>query len=371
MLTIEKLNVEFEKQYGKVVEGEQIDKDIDFISKSLNEFYSDKKIVVIGNDKTVESTVKNINDSLLRAVPMINVFEFGNNKTNAFASKIEEDYVIGVLRGTFSSLKKLFWSIVESDEFSEMPRLSVVNKNIMIEKLNQYCLDFLKYHEFAHIINGHCDYIITRGIKELCEDTNTTTDSGKGLILQTLEYDADCCAISSLINEEIRGYIYIFQNMGVAPIAESFINSFESFLCTVIISLYTLFQKLASTREYQNTELTKEKLEVMSHPVPGIRIVYIIINIGCILNQWKIFDKNQISRLIDAMFEELGKYIKISEYVVPAYYIKYSLNDLIIEQIQKVHDNWKNTREDLQKFTYAKLAEYGEFNYKEAVFGKE
>ena len=370
MLTIEKLNREFEKQYGKVVEGEQIDKDIDFISKSLNKYYDDKKILSIRPDKTIENTVKNINNSLIREIPEINVFEFSNNKTNAFASKIDEEYVIGMLKVTFSSLKKLFWSIVESDEFSEMPRLSVVKKDIMINNLNQHCLDFLKFHEFAHIINGHCDYIKTRGIRELCEDTNNI-DPKNGLILQTLEYDADCCAISNLINEEIRSYIYMFQNMGVAPIAESFINSFESFLCTVIISLYTLFQKLASTREYQNTELTKEKLGMMSHPVPGIRIVYIIINIGCILNQWKIFDENQISRLLSAMFEELGEYIKISEYVVPAYYIKYSLNDLIIEQMQKVHDNWKNISEDLQEFTYVKLAEYGEFNYKEAVFGKE
>lgn len=58
MLIEDKLNEEFEKLYGKVVEKEYVDKDINFISKSLNKYYDDKKILSIRPNKIIETTVK-------------------------------------------------------------------------------------------------------------------------------------------------------------------------------------------------------------------------------------------------------------------------------------------------------------------------
>jgi hypothetical protein len=312
--------------------------------------------------------MKNFNNSLIRKAPEINIYITDKNETNAFAGKIDDEYCIGILKGTFKSMRTLFDYIVNDESFNNIDRIGLVKKDIMIEKMNQTCVDFLCMHEFFHIINGHCDLIKKIGISELCEksDENDILEPENGLILQTLEYDADCCAISSIINEEMSSYIMSLQAMELNPsLAAGYYESFTNYVCQVVVSLYTFFHALDSTR-INKIDYTENELLTRKHPLAGSRIWYIIINIGCIISGWNIYREDQIKNIESEMMNTLKKYIELNKDIVPARFIKETLTNYIyLNHLQKVHDNWEKVLEMIDT-NYVKLAPYSKCNFKSA-----
>jgi len=365
-MTVSGFNMIYSEKYGKALllgSDKKLLNDYYYVNDKLNKYYSDKKAVIITPNGSKNKTMKNLNNSLIRKAPDINIYITDKNDINAFAGKIGDEYCIGILQGTFKSMRALFDYIVKDESFNSIERLGKVNKDIMVEKMNQTCLDFLYMHEFFHIINGHCDLIKKIGISELCEKNDEPDDTENGLVLQTLEYDADCCAISSIINEEIRTYIMSLQAMELNPsLAAGYYDSFTNYVCQVVVSLYTFYHTLDSTlinmHNYTESELLKKK-----HPLAGLRIWYIIINIGCVISAWNIFDEEQIKNIVSEMMNILKKYIVLNNDIVPARFIKEILvNDIYLDHLQKIHDNWEVVAGMIDS-NYGKLAPYSKFDY--------
>jgi hypothetical protein len=170
-------------------------------------------------------------------MPRIHFDLIDNWQFNAFAFKHDGRHFIGLCRGALASLAVLFDRMLADpevlpfigdprEESRDLPLLpdigldfekSVANvpvfprpqnaaREVTARRLWELALDFLIAHEFAHIANGHVDYLHSyQGISAIDEVGKSAwaplTPETK-LTSQTMEMDADALAVHiSLANE--------------------------------------------------------------------------------------------------------------------------------------------------------------------------
>lgn len=156
---------------------------------------------------------------------------------NALAIPGDGKYFIGVTRGAVATLGVLFDRMLADpqilpfignpeEEVADLPLLPDIGTDFVqsvasvptfprpqdparqgtARRLAELALDFLTAHEFAHIANGHLDYLNANqgrlAIDEVSGETWAPRSSESALISQTMEMDADGTAVLlSLFNE--------------------------------------------------------------------------------------------------------------------------------------------------------------------------
>ena len=249
---------------------------------------------------------------------------------------------------------------VEDEAFSNIPEIGMVIPWRINQILYNNCIKFLCLHEFFHINNGHCDLAKTLKIHELCE-ASSNINTEYTMIIQTLEYDADCCAIGALINEELRMYKMMFINMQCGNFSRS-VNSIIQFLSESLIGLYILHDCLNRSAHYENFNVTEESLEGMKHPLPGLRINYIAINAFFVLENSGFFTEEDMEQIVERTFNALTSFIESFSDVTNPKFMSIINTEIGIRHMQKVHDNWEQVREMLDVY-YTDLAPYQNFDY--------
>lgn len=339
-------------------EGKKIANKLELAKKKLNGYYNDKNAVYITPDGIKKNKIKNINPDSQYDHPFVNVHCAKSKEINAFAKKIGDDYYLGILKGVFDKLHMHVEEYVFDEEFSKVPEIGKVMPERMTHIITEHCFDYLIFHEFFHIMNGHCDYASSIGISELCEASEECSENS--MIRQTLEYDADCCSISSIVNEFFRNFVISMPGMP-DMIGKVSIDSVVQFVSSLLISIY-IFTSWMNVQHY-TMEMTEEKLERMTHPLPGARVFYMWLTVGTVLYRIPFYnddEKEEISnRSLDSVFDFTNRF---SDIAYPGY-IKQSLNEVGIKHLQKVHDNWKSVREKLEVH-YNNLAPYEEIDFK-------
>jgi hypothetical protein len=170
-------------------------------------------------------------------IPNIHFDFIDNHSLNAFATKLVDNYFIGINRGTVAILSFVFNRLLadrsvlpflgnielEEKQLPFIPSLgpdfaeSVCevdpfppprdpSRRALATRFTEISLDFILAHEFAHIANGHLDFMQrTHGMEQVEEvSTQSLGDSKeKGAIhRKTLEMNADEVAtVFTLINE--------------------------------------------------------------------------------------------------------------------------------------------------------------------------
>src|SRR5215216_194778 len=165
-------------------------------------------------------------------------FDFiDNRKLNAGAFLRDGRYFIGVTRGALATLEVLFDRMLADpqilpfigdpkeevadlpllpnlgrdfarsvDSVPEFPRPQDPARRATARKLGELALDFLTAHEFAHIANGHLDYLQANqgslGIDELSGASWAPSNSESALINQVMEMDADGVAVQLSLSSE-------------------------------------------------------------------------------------------------------------------------------------------------------------------------
>ncbi len=164
-------------------------------------------------------------------------FDFIDNwQFNAWAFQRDERYFIGVDRGVVATLAVLFDRMLAdpqvlpfigdaAEEVADLPLLPDIGTDFersvgsvppfprprnpvrrsTAHKLVELALDFLTAHEFAHIANGHVDYMENQGISAIDEVGEAGWAPGRrefALITQTMEMDADGTAVLISLSSE-------------------------------------------------------------------------------------------------------------------------------------------------------------------------
>ena len=345
--------------------GIEVLKQINQIDTKVNGYYKDKKSVFITPNGMEEKILKNINPNSKNYHPRVNVYCANKNDINAFAGKIDEEYYIGILKGVFLNLRDHIKGFVEAEEFEVIPEIGKCNPEAILNTLVGNVLDFFVFHEFFHIMNGHCDLIKQMGINELCEKNSAC--SSMGIDLQTMEFDADCCAISSMVNEYFRMHLMVINGingMGGRPNIDSTIQ----FISGLLISTYIINSWL-NTIKMETFEITEEYLEKMTHPLPGTRTIYIWATINTILNNLRIYSDEEIDQISNRSYEALLAFMKeFSDIAYPGF-LKIAFDDIGLGHLQKLHNNWEKVRKMLT-IHYDNLAPYEQVDFKSCYKGR-
>ena len=339
-------------------EGKYIEKRLEEVSKKINEYYNDKKAVYFTPEGVKSVIIKNKNPDASKYHPYINVYCVNDdNEINAFAKKIDQEYYVGILKPVFDKLSTHIEDYVMDEEFSNIPEIGKTKADIMVKVMTEYCMDYLIFHEFFHIINGHCDYGQILGINELCEVSEEYCENS--MIRQTLEYDADCCAIASIVNEFFRNSVVTIPGMH-EMVGRVSIDSVIQFIGGLLVAIYIITSWMNMVR-YTIVEMKEERLEKMTHPLPGMRVLYMWATVSTVLSRVPFYNKKEKDEIIERSLNTVFDFIDRFKWMAYPGYLKQSLDTASLKHIQKVHDNWKEVREKLT-IHYGGLAPYEEFD---------
>lgn len=285
-------------------------------------------------------------------LPKANIFYANNMSINACAFKVQSQYFIAVNVGTVIRLKEIFDNIVANKKVSNE---IFKNENITVNSATflYFAMVFLVAHEYSHIRFGHCDLITHLAGHDDIAFLNEAMSNDlvqNGLFRQTLEYDADCCAIANSINRLLMAKDY--HNKSFDEIIH------EISLCN--LSCYILFKIFDNGKHQNYNDYDLDNLKNDSHPRPGLRINYIMGNISSLL--YKYYNEEKLGLILDNMLKYITLYEKIYDKNINiknmelgiAYTKKGS------QHLRGIHNNWDNVRRLLQPFTKDTLAEFEE-----------
>lgn len=128
-------------------------------------------------------------------------------------------------------------------------------------------------HEFAHLRNGHVDWLANRFGLQLIDEINMAGASGlSGLDLQTLEWDADCGAVQQVLalTTSATNMTRSDGRIVAIPSEENYFGSIDMALRRLSFATYVCY-RLFSDRPVASS--IEEVLE-SSHPPARIRMSY-------------------------------------------------------------------------------------------------
>lgn len=238
----------------------------------------------------------------LPAMPWIYFNFIDNWQFNAIAFRYDGRYFIGVNRGAVATLAVLFDRMLADPqvlpfigntaaEVSDLPLLPDIGTDFersvasvptfprpqdlarrsTANKMVELALDFLTAHEFAHIVNGHVDYMEeNRGVQAIDEAGGAAWSPAmreSALISQTMEMDADDTAVLISLGSE-WGKV-----AGSFPRPEPPWSEFYDYPGKV--SLLWSYAVSSLFRIFGEARLTDQDVTLESYPRPRLRSVMI------------------------------------------------------------------------------------------------
>ena len=238
----------------------------------------------------------------LPRMPNVHFDFIDNYEVNAFAFQHEGRYFIAVNRGTVATLVLLFDRMLADPEIlpyignaeeeaaarpllpnigldfegsvasvPTFPRPRNPVRRSTANKLAELALDFLTAHEFAHIANGHVDYMEENqgisAIEEVAGAAQVQESRQSALIRQTMEMDADGTAVQLSLSSEwgkVAGYF----PRTVAPWSEFY--SYPG-----IVTLHWAWAVSSLFRIFGEARLTDGDVTLEPYPRPRLRSVMI------------------------------------------------------------------------------------------------
>jgi len=156
---------------------------------------------------------------------------------NAFAASLDDCDVIGINRGVYGILLATARGVVsqgfstsqfagnQSDvagrTVSGSPKdvlrgiaaldpspLQDDSQDLTAHRIARVAFHFMLFHELAHLVNGHCDWVgLNRAVSLICEMNDGQFEALEGLERETLEWDADSEAIREILEITLQPHI--------------------------------------------------------------------------------------------------------------------------------------------------------------------
>ncbi len=321
-------------------------------------------------------------ETLLRSFPKIHYDFVDNNEINAFATKVQDNYVIGVHKATMIILFDLFSKMLSHPEilieignineeteytiktdyytnlksmFNKDFDLSKIRNPVNIERqlyawhLTTLALDFIFEHELSHSMFGHVDYLADLfGINSFSEFQQFSPKDSLLLDLQTLEMDADSTALTRCSNWAI-GSVNHPKKMQAAT--HIFYKDNYQALSDLSFAVYNTI-RLFGDGDYKNFTPGKS-----SHPNPRVRQMMINATFEAIIriNHPEIDHSKLLEMLIEKVELSENAYQLITGNIPNLESILYAIDNPLLKHLEA---NWKNNlRNTLEKYSYWRLAD--------------
>lgn len=263
---------------------------------------------------------------------------YKENKIQAFTTKINSRYLLGISEGTFRELRNWFKMYFSNDKTYDVFGLKKENKDFYFKYTYQKALEFLIVHEYVHMIDGHCD-IPQNKQKFICEQSKEISRE-EGLFSQILEFDADNWAAAYLMEKIVK------QNIS----DEEEIEMLKLF----VFAIYTVFRKFSDNRKYSFDEFMKDDLLKSTHPVAEIRYRYIMGTILTNMPDWSQERKDKLAQeLIEAFMGFESQILGYKEVKEKLFRLAHTLKGT--KHLALLHNNWNKVATILEAYAHVKL----------------
>ncbi len=282
----------------------------------------------------------------------VSVLYSDSYEKNAFATLFDQKYYIVVYKGLILELNNVIEAFVNNARFDVIKEQLTIEKSTIKESLFTYSIQFLVAHELAHLRFGHIDYLINNGVNLLLEAVSKV-DTNSVLLYQTLEFDADCCGISTVVSD-ILNVGLVLGDVDIVNTLDMYVKA-ELAMCN--LSIHILFNLLDDKDEADPNK---------SHPLTSVRVGYIGVTIFTridMLDNKKIV-KTYCDFIIDICLLTINSFQGILKWNF-LYDIYKGIGN---EQFNKIHRNWKVVREQLAPYAHDGLAPYTEEDFKQLDF---
>ena len=321
---------------------------------STVEFYlpkGEKVIAKLEADSEFEE-FEVINDSLKRVREVLgnvlftkgrNPVEYGiyvykDKEINALAKKEKSGYIIALSSAVFVSLPLELQEYFYQKDIRAYFYGNKKTANFHVKEVMKYCILFICFHEYYHILNGHCDYNLSSAcmfelvsVKKDCQYKEE----------QVMEYDADYCAVRSIMYLLLEKY-KMCDNRSMECIKFGF-------------ALYFLFLKFQE-QAYECFESGIINLWETSHPYASIRMAYSI----SIMEYFYANHGVDLSEVVLA----IKKIADVSIYFDRVYYDADSLEKSLLalaytekgmEHIAQLDKGWNSLKKKLKNYAHIEL----------------
>ena len=338
--------------YGKEIRGSKfMDKSEIFhyhILKYGGIYLLDKNSDDIYISDLLEDSNKIINGLISKnnKLPSVYIGIINNQNTNACAFSKNNQYYIGIMKGTINKYKEFIDSYMDNLKGKTLRILKQDNIENYKAIFLLYAVRFTIFHEYGHIVNGHCNF--KKSINKYdfnFEISNADYSNSKNIDSQTREMDADTFSIKKCIDQIFTSEeLKCLEKYGIKD------YSIDELLICLSCSTYIMFSVFTKSKY----DLTK--LENNSHPPLGIRQTHTITStlIEYIYDVWN-FDMNIQKFMNDFRgdFEIITILSDLQKKDSTLMIIAYSNEGK--EHMHKILNNWENIRQELLPFSHVEL----------------
>lgn len=318
---------------------------------------------------------------IMRAVnpklPAVYLDFINSSELNAVATKVESKYYIGVNMGAVLLLHDLFNRMLTSPlnfphignsinekakklynpELTDFSTLLVACDTSDLQgakdsqrrdyavHLTALSINFLLFHEYGHIVNGHID-LSGHLYKDFTITELSSNSSGNrfnSLMSQTMEMDADQFAFTfslwflDLYTQDA------FKEFPVKPFYKDFVNC----IADLLFAAYSMF------RLFGHKSCTIEQLLKCTHPPAGIRQRFIFRTLDSLMKS-RLGDK--LNKLISKTINNVEiAFCNISETTLGMDAIKKAYESDLDDLLNLITCNWNNLRPQLDLYAYNEL----------------
>ena len=110
-------------------------------------------------------------------------------------------------------------------------------------------------------------------------------------------------------------------------------------------------------------EITEEYLEKMTHPLPGTRAIYTWATVNTVVGNLNIYSDEEIEQISERSYKALSAFMEEFSDIAYSGFLKVAFDDVGLEHLQKIHNNWEKVRE-LLTVHYCGLAPYEHMDLK-------
>lgn len=288
--------------------------------------------------KWVREVLKNVLFTKGRNPVEYGIYVYKDKEINALAKKEKTGYIIALSSAIFVSLPIELKEYLYQKDLREYFYGNKKTAYYHIKEVMKYCILFICFHEYYHILNGHCDYNLSSvclvelvSIKKDCQYREK----------QIMEYDADYCAVRSIMYL-LLGKYKKREDRSVECVKFGF-------------AIYFLFLKFQE-QAYESFEYGIMNLWETSHPYASIRMAYSIsIMEYCYTNHGA-----DLSEVVLA----IKKLAEVSIYFDRVYYDADSLKKSLLalaytekgmEHIAELNKGWDLLKKKLKNYAYIEL----------------
>ena len=312
--------------------------------------------------------------------PYVDIID--NDETNAYVTKRGDKYFLGITYGAIRVFNDVFYRMMESKNvlteignperemntdkifslrLTSMGQLAIPEEhsensepidNVRILfgfQLIKMAFEFLTWHELAHIIYGHVDFIHSvLGASELNEiDRGEPRSQFDPLVIQTLEMNADRFATQ----QSIAVLEMLMSNSdALTPALRPYFNTWPSVIKMWTFSTYTFFRLFSN-----NNSATGIKNAF--HPPPSLRSHLVQAVAGAVIqgadNAPSVEDISRIRK--DSIIAVENAFQEISPNELDFSHLTFSIQDDVFAHGVFLMNNWNKIKSLLQPFSLMPL----------------